>query len=46
MKKSYPFFFVILALIFSLTAMSSDIGESRVYTRVNLVSDIDGVARF
>lgn len=46
MKKSYPFFLVILALIFSLAAMSSDIGESRVYTRVNLVSDIDGVARF
>lgn len=46
MKKLCPFFLVILALILGVAAISSDTGESQVYTRVNLVSDIDGVARF
>jgi uncharacterized protein (TIGR03118 family) len=37
---------VILVLGFGVAATSSDMGESQIYTRVNLVSDIDGVARF
>jgi len=46
MKKLYPIFLVILTLISGAAAISGDNGESHVYTRVNLVSDIDGVARF
>jgi len=44
MKKKLSFLLVILAL-FSAAAVSDE-HDSQVYTRVNLVSDIDGVARF
>jgi hypothetical protein len=46
MKRTVIFALAIFALFWGTTATSSDNGQSRVYVRTNLVSDIAGVARF
>jgi uncharacterized protein (TIGR03118 family) len=46
MKKLSMILAVVLAIFWATAAAPGDRGSSQVYTRVNLVSDIDGVARF
>jgi uncharacterized protein (TIGR03118 family) len=46
MKRTVIFALAIFALFWATTATSSDNGQSQVYVRTNLVSDIAGVARF
>jgi len=46
MKRLSILFVTILAVMFGTAPAPGESGEHRVYTRVNLVSDIAGVARF
>jgi uncharacterized protein (TIGR03118 family) len=46
MKRLSILFVVILALMLGTAATPGEIEEQQIYTRVNLVSDIAGVARF
>lgn len=46
MKRVCVAFLVVVSLVWGAAAIAGDGEESSVYTRVNLVSDIDGVARF